>query len=76
MEGCPIVIRGTADGFEKEISMPSVVPWTGSRTGPGQQYPNWCSLRINAIHHIICPGHARHRGLAYGNISSALTEKR
>ena len=23
----------------------------------GRQYPSWSCFRVNAVHHIICPGH-------------------
>ena len=70
MEGCPIVIRGTADGFEKGMSMPSTTPWTGSRTGRKPAISQLVFFEDKCSHHIICPGHVRHCGSVYENISS------
>ena len=70
--GCLIVIRGTADGCGKKISMPSTAPRSGSRTGRRPPIP-----QLVLFQGKCSPSHSMSRpcGSDYGNICSALTKE-
>ena len=56
--GCPIVIRGTADGCRKKMQCHPRHRGAVQEQDEGRQYPSWCYFKVNAVHHIRCPGHA------------------